>query len=810
MGELFRIFSNRRLLLLLALLLAANGFLFLREQGKKDYGLDLTLPSGGVVVFDGTFSLPEETVDGKAAYGRYLEWLDRVKDLPLEETAARLEKRKEALSDRIRQDEATPEEQTDYVAVNNLLPRIGYLRGYGAYLAGIQENKEKMLSFSLFNDAGSFSGRNILKTTEEFEKLEGVKLTLGADGAVEALLSFRLTDYLLLTALLLICLAFLEERKTGLWSVVHAAPGGRLRLAINRAGILLLSAAWTVMLFYGADLVLGFSLYGGLGDLGRAAQSVEALGRLPALWTVGGFLIRFLLLRIAAAYFTGLLLWLLLSAVSNAKYAIVVAAGALAAEYGFYTLLPVQSGWNLLKYFNLFTYISLSDLYTNYLNIDVFGFPLGIRGISQLALLPLCLWAAAGCVVVQCRKKPAAGRDLLGRLAMGINRITDKGLSHLGLLGMELHKSLWIQKGIVIVALLIYGTGTLQYTVSVPIATAAERVARQYTALFAGEITPDTFSRMDAAQAELEEKLAAYESAKAAYEAGEMDYAQLAEYAQDSSTAKTSLEGLELVRARAQELTTLGSEKGFTPWLLDEIPFESVYGPGAQNNQHRAATAALLALILLLAGSMAYEGQSGMTALLHSTARGRGALLRRKLLLAAMASGFTVGVVYGRELYALATRFSASAWAAPARNLSMLPEFPLNCSVAGWLALLNAYRWLLLFCAGVITLLLSKLAGRMERAYLAATVGLLLPSLLYAYLGVGLFRPLALILPVEAVPLLLPENGAVSTALLWGGAVAALGAGSGYLLFRSAGSGAKAPGRLFGRRPRWQPRYLRK
>ena len=131
-----------------------------------------------------------------------------------------------------------------------------------------------------------------------------------------------------------------------------------------------------VVLLYGTDLVIGFFFYGGVDDLNRAVQSVETLGRLTMLTTVGGFLVRFFLLRVAAAFLIALILWLLLTAINNVKYTIIVAAGVLVVEYRLYTFLPVQSALNVLKYFNIFTYIGLSDLYTNYLNIDIFTYPL--------------------------------------------------------------------------------------------------------------------------------------------------------------------------------------------------------------------------------------------------------------------------------------------------------------------------------------------------------------------------------------------------------------------------------------------------
>ena len=754
MKELGRILSNRRLCVTLMLIVLINGFLFARQQTTNDYGLDLSMPSSGFIIFDGSFLVTQETVDARAAYRRYSQWLDRVRDMPLAEATAWLTDEKAALTGKIAGGTGNESDRLDYVAVNNLLAQANYLSGYGSWLKTIQKNKDNMLAFPIFTDPYSFSGRNIIKTAEEFEKLQGVELTLGADGAIEALMSFPLTDYFLLIVLLLFGVSFLEERKKGLWSVVHAAPNGRLRLAVHRLAILLGVSACGTLLLYGTNLVIGFSLYGGIHDLGRALQSVELLGRLPVLGTVGSFLIRYFLLRIAAAFFVSLLLWLLLTAVNNVKYTIIVTAGVLAAEYSLYTFLPVQSGLNGLKYFNLFTYISLSDLYTNYLNIDLFGYPLGIWNISQLALLPLCLLLAAVCILIHCRKKPAAGKDLLGRVAYGINTVTNMGLCHLRLFGMELHKTLWIQKGVVIIALLIYLAAGLSFMANIPMFNPTEMAAQQYTAELAGEITDDTFAQINAIEAKLEQTIADYENAKLAYENGEIADNQLNVYAYHAGTARTNKEGLERVHSRAEELFELGAAKGFTPWLIEQTPFESVYGTAAQSNQHQAAVVAVLALTLLLAGSMAYERQSGMTFLLGAAPRGRGALLVRKILVAALAAAAVWATVYGIELYTLISDFSIQTWNVPVQNLSMMTYFPILCSIKGWLVILYGCRLLALFCGAILVLLVSSCVKRVEIAYVAGCGVMLTPSLLYAYVGIEIFRPLAYITSVEAVPLL--------------------------------------------------------
>lgn len=765
MEELKRILSNRRLCIGLVLIILLNALLFAREQSAKNYGLDCTLPTSTILFFDG--SMPTlEFIDAKAAYAHYLDWIDKIKSLSLTDTISTLEQEKSRLQDILPGSDI--DMKLEYIAVNNLLARTEYLAGYGDWLDTIQKNRNNMLAFSIFNDPNSFSGRNIIKSADEFEKLQGSQLTLGADGAIDALMSFPLTDYFLLAILLLFGISFLEERKKGLWSVIHAVPNGRLCLAVYRTAILFGVSVCGVLLLYGADLVIGFSMYGGINDLGRALQSVELLGRLPMLGTICSFLIRYFLFRIAAAFFVGLLLWLLLTVVNNVKYTIIVAAGVLVAEYSLYTFLPVQSALNGLKYFNLFTYISLSDLYINYLNIDLFGYPLGIRNISQLALPPLCLLLTTMCILIQCYKKPAAGKDLLGRVAYGINSITDKGLRHLRLFGMELHKMLWIQKGIVITALFVYLAVGLSFTANIPIYNPAETAARQYTVELTGEINNDTFDRITAIEAELDQTIADYEDAKLAYENGEIADNQLNVYAYYAGVTYTNKEGLSMVRSRAEELSRLGAEKDFTPWLIEQAPFESVYGTAAQSNQHRAAVVAVLALTLLMAGSMAYERQSGMNFLLGTTPRGRGALLARKIFMAALVATSVWATIYGMELHALLSNFSIQTWNISVQNLSIMTQFPILCSVKEWLVALYGYRLLTLFCGAILVLLISSCVKRVEIACIAGCGIMLIPSLLYAYVGIEVFQPLAYIISVEAVPLLVQANGAITQFLLWG------------------------------------------
>ena len=83
-------------------------------------------------------------------------------------------------------------------------------------------------------------------------------------------------------------------------------------------------------------------------------------------------------------------------------------------------------------------------------------------------------------------------------------------------------------------------------------------------------------------------------------------------------------------------------------------------------------------------------------------------------------------------------------------------------------------------------LLISALVKRMELAYVVACGVMLLPSVLYAYMGVPLLKPLAYIIGVGAMPLLLSENGGVSQLLLWGVILFIIASAIGVWLFVSA------------------------
>ncbi len=170
MNEIKRILGNRRILLGLVLIFLINGFLFAKEQVENEYGMNLNLPQTELSVsLDDGYVGQGEKANAKYTYTHYREWLGKVKNLPLSETASVLEQEKERLETLLKNEENPGDDaKAAYAAVNTLLAQTKYLSDYPDWLNSIQKNKNSMLSFSIFSNPDSFSGRNILKTAEEF------------------------------------------------------------------------------------------------------------------------------------------------------------------------------------------------------------------------------------------------------------------------------------------------------------------------------------------------------------------------------------------------------------------------------------------------------------------------------------------------------------------------------------------------------------------------------------------------------------------------------------------------------------------
>ncbi len=622
-------------------------------------------------------------------------------------------------------------------ALGGLIDEIDYLAGYGDYLTNIQSQAQIQSQTSLFGKPGSFSRRNLKKTADDFATILGVDVELGSSAAITKWLDFEdeLGDYLHLLAIVIIVMAFLEERRRGLWSVIRSLRGGRARLGLTRLGVLFFGSVLAMVLFTLSPLLLSLAIHGGWADLSRPLQSVPAFGTCPLSITFAQWLLQFLALKVLAGVLMGLLVWCLLGSLTNVQFSVSVLGAALAAEFALYELLPVQSFLNVLKYFNIFAYVHTAALYTKYLNVNLFGFPAGIRGMAITGIAVFGTVLAVLAVLTQALRRPEGSRDILGRAAAPVEKLLDRLRSRLSLGGWEGWKHLVFQYGILLLAVAVFATGKLTF-----IQAASDREDPMYAAY------------MDELQGPIDGSTYEY-------------IAHARESARESEDPSSLLHALDAVEDRLEELCTRAEAGGYRPWVVNSRPYDWVYGGDSRERQRLNSAVAIILVSLLAASLWSYERESGVPALLRATPRGRGALLRRKALAAALLAGSIWAVMGFFELKNGFLLFRPQGLSAPARNIDDLARFPLPVNCWQYLAILYALRLMMLIGVAEAAMCVGYLCPTVRTSYVACAAALGLPALLTA-LGVDLFKWVSPVIPVSSAELMWSLGGGSMIALI--------------------------------------------
>ncbi len=611
-----------------------------------------------------------------------------------------------------------------YDAAEALGREAAYLAGYGEYLAGIQSQAEIQSRTSLFGRPGSFANRNLAKTAADFGNLLDVRVDFGNNRGLERWLAFDLGDYLHMAAMAVLAMSFQEERRRGLWPVVRASRGGRGRLAMTRLAILVAGSALATALYSLLPLLVSLWIHGGGEDLGRSIQSVESFGTCPLKITVLAWLPRYFALKVLSGALIGLFLWVVLGSVANPQFSVAVLGTTLALELIFYEALPIQSFLNVLKYFNIFAYVHTASLYTEYLNVDLFGFPVGIRALALGGLPVFGLAFATWAVLLQTRRRPQGNRDHLSRLSAPVNRTLDRLRTRLTLTGWEGYKSLAFQYGLLLMALVFLAGSRLAFLDSEK--TSWNHWVDAYLTDMEGPIDADTDEYLRKARA----------------------------LASDSDNEPELLTALDRVEARVSELRQRAEEGGWEPWVADTWDYDICYGPQSQNKQRLNAAVAILLTALLTASLWPFERQAGVVPMLRSTAGGRRRLFRRKVLTASLLAVFVWGCVYIRELLLFLRDYpKPTTLSAPVQNLDALADFPLPVTLGQYLALLYALRLLMLVGVAQFSLAAGSLCPNVRSALLAVPAALGIPALL-TVLGAELFKWVSPVVPVASAELM--------------------------------------------------------
>ena len=242
---------------------------------------------------------------------------------------------------------------------------------------------------------------------------------------------------------------------------------------------------------------------------------------------------------------------------------------------------------------------------------------------------------------------------------------------------------------------------------NVPLQAGSEQEAyeRQYLVQLQGEITSKTFSEIDRLQEEQKRIIETAEQGKEAYANGEISRGEYMSISFEGNIAQVKLAALGEVENRAEMLKEQSEMQGFTPVLLDETPYQSVYGEPAKIVRLKSLLLILGALLLLLGANSAYERKSKMISLLRSAKGGQKGVLRAKVLASVSITLLLWAVMYGKEFWDFYRIFPEELWNIAPQNLSVLAYFPISCTLIQFFMMYYFAGGLCLVTASVLLIL---------------------------------------------------------------------------------------------------------
>lgn len=609
---------------------------------------------------------------------------------------------------------------------------------YYTYLEYVQSQSGSQSILGKLTEQSGFVDRNNAKTAEDYQGLNGVQLENGENRGLLAVTDYDVTDYLLLIAPLLLVLEMIADADTAVGALTRSTKRGRLPLCAWRVAALVILSAASVLLLYGGNILYTIQYYGSPG-FSRAIQSIPEFQLCPLRLSIGGYFFAVGCLKVMALTIISLFVWLMLARF----YAVLgwtLSGVTLGSAFLLHKLVLPTSNINHLKFLNVFSALEADIFFTQYCNLNWFGYPSGFRENMLSLMAALLLVLTVLCLVLIGWARPGKVGQ---HMELWKDRMAKRMTKHLPrhtLFGFEGWKLLIAQKAFLVLAVCGVMGFTLWQDIHLyaPVNSSTESFYRQY----GGEVTEDkikkaakiTESRVDAIKKARIRLAHAYLNEESEYEIRRIQ-GRITEYTDELSLYKSLLNAM-------LSLTRYTHETGNPAWLVQQNAYQLQFGENAA--ERRCCMVLLLYLIFAFSGIRAYDNRYDTRMLLRSTKRGRAGLFTAQTVWCMLLTLIAVVGLHGIYLIRLAQDVGFFMPEAPAQSLEMFRWIPFPVTLRTCIIFHMILRYLaaMLVVAGITAI--SRFSKTPQKALLLAMVVLLLPAAL-AESGIEQFRSLDLV-----------------------------------------------------------------
>ncbi len=592
-----------------------------------------------------------------------------------------------------------------------------YIDGYEDYVKSVHENVDMMQENPLFGEKDSFVYRNLIKTGKDYAKLDGVLPVAGENRGIVTLLNFNLTNFVLLLVGIYIVLCFMAERQKGLYLLVRSTERGRMQLSLQRIGILAFGILAAVLFLYGSAILISMRMFPGC-DMARPVQSIPEFGGVIGRYSIGAYMLVFLLKKVVGCLFVCLILYFLMS-VFRSSFCVAAFFLFFAGEYGLYALMIPTSKWGVLKYLNLYTYLFCGTEYAAYYNLNFFGRPFHIATGADFLVFLGTAGMMLACLFRYSKQYPKGEYRSL-RIVERMHAAVSRHKPSASMTGWELRKVLFSQKGLILFALLFY----LAYSASTEsdYQDIRSKYVTHWYEEYAGEINEEKIAAIQSEKSKMEEKSELWEKWLSEarimlqkYSVEGKDTGQItssiSEFEWLLKEIQNEISGISVVLAQAEEGYAYTLESGNVVELIDPTAWNLLF----YNDKRtilRNYLYSLLTVVLMLSGIMAFEKAAHMEHLLRSLYKGRGQLLARKIVIMLGICIIATLPIHLLQYFQIREALAYTDFNAKVQSISCVRFFPLQVTIQQYLVLLYSFRALCSIAVGGVIMFFSSKFSR--------------------------------------------------------------------------------------------------
>ncbi|WP_066890001.1 hypothetical protein [Clostridium nigeriense] len=619
----------------------------------------------------------------------------------------------------------------DLILLNYIKENINYINSYDEFLNNVKSNKDKMLKFSIFNKKGSFSYNNIIKTANDFEKMEGLNLSLIYGKGVEAIMEYKIVDIISMVLVFLLSFyIFQYERDKGLLNLIKANKNGRKKTIVSKIYLHIITITILSIILYGGIFMLSKFLFG-FGNLKVPLQSLEIFKTSILNINLDGFLILYFIYKIIINIFIGLFIAYMFTKVKNTMKVILYTIAIFLISIITYNILPEISSLNFFKYINLYSYLNAYNILGNYINISIFNRAISLKEFTLISLgvlIPLFIW-----INIHIYMNKEENKNDFNKNILVINRFTDKIFSTVKITFFETYKLFILNKGIIILLILLFiGLNKIKdnyYFIDIN-----KGVYLNYINKFNGELTEEkekailkekyTFDNYSEIYSDLSKKLKNNEISEEEYNIQILELDDI---------LKNYL-GFSIF---FNQYLNIKNTEVNNKYLLNELSARNLFLN--TNTSLNLGILAALALIITVNSIFSYDYRNNSIKLIRTTLKGRKDIFKSKfslnIILSLIVSIFTILPIYFQTKNMLGINYLE----ANIKNISFYQNINLNLNTLQFLFLNLLFRVIGFILISLIIMLISIYLKDTIKSIILSAIIILLP-LIIEFKGITTLR----------------------------------------------------------------------